>query len=113
EIKLARRAMVTDAMIKRVIQFARQGYKEIDFPILDTDWDLEVYFTVSGKNSNNSVSLKVDFLRAVETDGTWNLINRTNRKIAKTLKARELWEKIGQAAWAHADSGMNFYITLN
>src|SRR5215212_5949975 len=113
EIKLARRAMVTDAMIKRVIQFARQGYKEIDFPIYDTDWDSEAYLTVSGQNSNNSVSLKDDFLRAVETDGDWNLINRTNRKIARTLKARELWEKIGQAAWASADPGLHFNTTMN
>src|SRR5438132_5221912 len=90
EIKLARRAMVTDGMIKRVIQFARQGYKDIDSTILDTDWDSEAYLTVSGQNSNNSVSLKDDFLRAVETDGKWNLINRTNKKVAKTLDAREL-----------------------
>src|SRR6201984_2977615 len=113
EIKLARRAMVTDAMIKRVIQFARQGYKEIDFPIYDTDWDSEAYLTVSGQNSNNSVSLKDDFLRAVETDGDWNLIGRTNKKITKTLKARDLWEKIGPAAWASADPGLHFNTTMN
>jgi ribonucleoside-diphosphate reductase alpha chain len=113
EIKLARRAMVADNMIKRVIQFARQGYKEIDFPIYDTDWDSEAYLTVSGQNSNNSVSLKDDFLRAVETDGDWNLIARTNKKVTKTLKARELWEKIGHAAWASADPGLHFNTTMN
>ena len=105
--------MVTDAMIKRVIQFARQGYKEIDFPIYDTDWDSEAYLTVSGQNSNNSVSLKDDFLRAVETDGDWNLIGRTNKKVTKTLKARDLWEKIGHAAWASADPGLHFNTTMN
>src|SRR6478735_8012558 len=92
-------ALVPDNYIKRVIQFAKQGYKDIDFPIYDTDWDSEAYLTVSGQNSNNSVSLKDDFLRAVETDGDWNLIGRTNKKVTKTLKARELWEKIGYAAW--------------
>src|SRR5712664_1867101 len=107
EIKLARRALVTDGMIKRVIQFAKQGYKEIDFPIYDTDWDSEAYLTVSGQDSNNSVSLKDDFLRAVETDGDWNLIGRTNKKVTKTLKARDLWEKIGHAAWASADPGLH------
>ena len=56
EIKLARRAMVPDNYIKRVIQFARQGYTDIDFAIYDTDWDSEAYLTVSGQNSNNSVS---------------------------------------------------------
>ncbi|MFL5025988.1 MAG: vitamin B12-dependent ribonucleotide reductase, partial [Microvirga sp.] len=57
EIKLARRVMIPDNYIKRVIQFARQGYTDIDFPIYDTDWDSEAYLTVSGQNSNNSVSL--------------------------------------------------------
>ena len=113
EIKLARRALVSDNVIKRVIQFAKQGYKEIDFPIYDTDWDSEAYLTVSGQNSNNSVSLKDDFLRAVETDGDWNLIGRTNKKMTKTLKARELWEKIGHAAWASADPGLHFNTTMN
>ncbi len=113
EIKLARRALVSDNVIKRVIQFAKQGYKDIDFPIYDTDWDSEAYLTVSGQNSNNSVSLKDDFLRAVETDGDWNLIGRTNKKVTKTLKARELWEKIGHAAWASADPGLHFNTTMN
>ncbi|CCD94178.1 ribonucleotide reductase large subunit [Bradyrhizobium sp. ORS 375] len=113
EIKLARRALVPDNYIKRVIQFARQGYKDIDFPIYDTDWDSEAYLTVSGQNSNNSVSLKDDFLRAVETDGDWNLVGRTNKKIVKTLKARDLWEKIGHAAWASADPGLHFNTTMN
>src|ERR1700730_12625831 len=113
KVKLARRALVTDAMIKRVIQYARQGYKEIDFPIYDTDWDSEAYLTVSGQHSNNSVSLKDDFLRAVETDGDWNLIGRTNKKVTKTLKARELWEKIGYAAWASADPGLHVNTTMN
>jgi ribonucleoside-diphosphate reductase alpha chain len=113
EIKLARRNLVPDNYIKRVIQFARQGYKEIQFDIYDTDWDSEAYLTVSGQNSNNSVSLKDDFLRAVETDGKWNLVNRTNKKIAKTLPARELWEKIGYAAWASADPGLHFNTTMN
>src|SRR5580700_6805182 len=113
EIKLARRSLVPDNYIKRVIQFAKQGYKDINFDIYDTDWDSEAYLTVSGQNSNNSVSLKDDFLRAVETDGNWNLIGRTTKKITKTLKARDLWEKIGYAAWASADPGLHFNTTMN
>src|SRR5271165_5298306 len=113
EIKLARRSLVPDNYIKRVIQFAKQGYKDIQFDIYDTDWDSEAYLTVSGQNSNNSVSLKDDFLRAVETDGDWNLIGRTNKKVTRTLKARDLWEKIGHAAWASADPGLHFNTTMN
>src|SRR4029079_16328848 len=55
EIKLARRAMVPDNFIKRVIQFAKQGYKDIESQTYDTDWDSDAYLTVSGQNSNNSV----------------------------------------------------------
>src|SRR6478672_5228211 len=54
--------------LKREIKLAKQGYTEIQFDTYDTDWDSEAYLTVSGQNSNNSVSLKDDFLRAVETD---------------------------------------------
>ena len=113
EIKRARKALVPDNYIKRVIQFAKQGYKDIEFDIYDTDWDSEAYLTVSGQNSNNSVSLKDDFLRAVEADGEWNLIRRTDGKTARTLKARDLWEKIGHAAWASADPGLHFNTTMN
>ncbi|MGY3240374.1 MULTISPECIES: vitamin B12-dependent ribonucleotide reductase [unclassified Bradyrhizobium] len=113
EIKLARRSLVPDNYIKRVIQFAKQGYKDIQFDVYDTDWDSEAYLTVSGQNSNNSVSLKDDFLRAVETDGDWNLNARTSKKVTKTLRARDLWEKIGYAAWASADPGLHFNTTMN
>lgn len=38
-VKDARRNMVPDNYIKRVIQFARQGYTDISFDTYDTDWD--------------------------------------------------------------------------
>src|ERR687893_715839 len=98
EIKAARRVLIPDAYIKRVVQFAKQGYTDIEFPIYDTDWDSEAYLTVSGQNSNNSVSLTDDFLRAVEDDKPWNLVFRSG-KVKKTVPARELWERIGYAAW--------------
>ncbi|MCZ8317082.1 vitamin B12-dependent ribonucleotide reductase [Phreatobacter sp.] len=113
EVKAARKAMVPDNYIKRVMQFARQGYTDITFPIYDTDWDSEAYLTVAGQNSNNSVSLKDDFLQAVEADGDWKLTARTTGKVTKTLKARDLWEKIGHAAWASADPGLHFNTTMN
>lgn len=113
EIKMARRVMIPDNYIKRVIQFAKQGYTDIDFPIYDTDWDSDAYLTVSGQNSNNSVSLTDDFLRAVEADGDWDLKARKDGKTTKTLKARDLWEQIGHAAWASADPGLHYNTTMN
>jgi len=113
EIKAAKKDQVPENYVKRVIQFAKQGYKDIEFKTYDTDWDSEAYLTVSGQNSNNSVSLKDDFLRAVEADGTWNLTARKDGKVMKTLKARDLWEQISHAAWASADPGLHFNTTMN
>jgi len=113
EIRAAKKDQVPENYIKRVIQFARQGYKDIEFKTYDTDWDSEAYLTVSGQNSNNSVSLKDDFLRAVENDGEWRLTARKDGKVMKTLKARDLWEQISYAAWASADPGLHFNTTMN
>jgi len=113
EIKLARRAFVPDASIKKTIQLARQGKTDIDFETFTTDWDKEAYLTVSGQNSNNSVRVTDAFLNAVEEDGDWTLVRRLDGKPHKTLKARALWEKIGAAAWASADPGLQYHTTIN
>jgi len=114
EIKAARRDHVPDNYIRRVIAFAKQGYKDIEFPVYDTDWDSEAYLTVAGQNSNNSVRVTDEFLKAVEADSEWDLTWRIKPgKIARTLKARALWEKIGYAAWACADPGLQYHTTIN
>ncbi|HUE45629.1 MAG TPA: adenosylcobalamin-dependent ribonucleoside-diphosphate reductase, partial [Aestuariivirgaceae bacterium] len=112
-VRDARRAHVPDAYIKRVIQFARQGATEIAFDTYDTDWDGEAYRTVSGQNSNNSVRVTDAFLRAVETDSDWDLNWRNQPGVARTVMARDLWDKIGYAAWASADPGIQFHTTIN
>jgi ribonucleoside-diphosphate reductase alpha chain len=112
-IKDARKAHVPDAYIKRVLQFASQGFTEIEFDTYDTDWDGEAYRTVSGQNSNNSVRVTDEFLRAVENGSSWDLNWRMRKGVAKTVDARELWEKVGNAAWACADPGIQFHTTIN
>ena len=113
EIKLARRAFVPDASIKKVIQFAKQGFHDIDVDTYTLDWDSEAYLTVAGQNSNNSVRITDDFLRAVEDDADWTLTKRITGKPHKVLKARDLWDKIGYAAWASADPGLQYHTTIN
>src|SRR5690606_28171478 len=112
-IKEARRDDVPMNYVHRVIQFARQGYKDIAFDTYDTDWDSEAYLTVSGQNSNNSGRVTDEFLTAVEEDKIWALTSRTTGKTVKTLQARDLWEQIGHAAWASADPGIQFHTTIN
>jgi len=113
EVIAARKAMLPESYIQRVIQFARQGYTEIDFPVHDTDWEGDAYLTVSGQNSNNTVRLTKEFLERVRDDGDWELKNRTNGKVAKTMKARDLWEQITYNAWSSADPGVQFDTTIN
>jgi len=113
EIRAARRAMLPENYIQRVIQLARQGETAINFKSYDTDWDSEAYLTVAGQNSNNSVRVSNEFLDRVAADGAWDLVRRTDGKIAKTVPARELWDRIGHAAWASADPGLQFDTTIN
>jgi ribonucleoside-diphosphate reductase alpha chain len=112
-IRAAKKAMIPETYINRVLQYAAQGYTAIEFPTYDTDWDSEAYATVSGQNSNNSVRVTDAFLKVVREDGDWQLIRRTDGKVAKTLKARALWDRIGHAAWACADPGIQFHDTVN
>ncbi|MCF3774117.1 hypothetical protein, partial [Salmonella enterica] len=91
---------------KRVIQFAEQGFTSIAFDTYDTDWDSEAYLTVSGQNSNNSVRVNNAFLKAVQDNKNWDLVGRSKGTVMKTLKARDLWDKIGYAAWSCADPGI-------
>ena len=109
----ARKAMVPENYIQRVIQFAKQGYTEVEFPTYDTDWDSNAYLTVSGQNSNNSVRITDAFIEAVLKDGNWDLIRRTDGKVAKSVKARDLWEQIGESAWQSADPGLQYDTTIN
>jgi ribonucleoside-diphosphate reductase alpha chain len=112
-IKAAKKAMIPDTYTNRVLQYAAQGFTSIEFPTYDTDWDSEAYASVSGQNSNNSVRVTDAFLKAVKDDADWALIRRTDGKVAKTIKARELWDQVGHAAWACADPGIQFHDTVN
>jgi ribonucleoside-diphosphate reductase alpha chain len=112
-IKSAKKAMIPDTYTNRILQYARQGFTSIEFPTYDTDWDSEAYISVSGQNSNNSVRVTDAFLTAVRDDKPWELIRRTDGKVAKTVSARDLWDQIGHAAWACADPGIQFHDTVN
>ncbi|MEM1361495.1 MAG: vitamin B12-dependent ribonucleotide reductase [Pseudomonadota bacterium] len=112
-VRSAKKAAIPETYIKRVLDYARQGYESIEFPTYDTDWDSEAYASVSGQNSNNSVRVKDAFLKAVRDDADWELIRRTDGKVSKTIKARDLWEQVGHAAWACADPGIQFHDTVN
>ena len=119
----ARAFLVPENYIARVIQLAQQGFTGIEVEEYDTDWNSKAYATVSGQNSNNSVRIANEFMKAVQDDGPWHLFHRTEKdkaakagrapKPSKTLQARELWDEISYAAWSCADPGLQFDTTIN
>ena len=112
-VREAKKSLIPETYIKRVLDYAKQGYTGIEFPTYDTDWDSEAYASVSGQNSNNSIRVTDAFLDAVKNDENWDLKNRVNGETARTIRARKLWEDVGHAAWACADPGIQFHDTVN
>ena len=112
-IKAGRKALLPEQALQTAILYARQGYTAIEVPTYEADWDSEAYLTVSGQNSNNSIRVTDDFLNRVVGNGDWTLNRRIDGKPARTLKARELWDKVALAAWSSADPGIQFDTTIN
>ncbi len=79
----------------------------------ESDFNGEAYHTVSGQNSNNSVRVTDDFMRAAAAGGTWQTIARTTGKVVETLDAGELWNMVAESAWSCADPGVQYDSTIN
>ena len=69
--------------------------------------------SIQYQNANNSVRVNDDFMRAVENGDDWNLVGVKDKKTYKTVKARELFRQVAEAAWESADPGMQFDTTIN
>ncbi|HTC01261.1 MAG TPA: hypothetical protein VK705_11330, partial [Ferruginibacter sp.] len=90
---------------KKVAALIAAGYSH--------DYEGEAYKTVSGQNSNNSVRIPNAFFKALDEDGMWELKARSDGRVMKTIKARELWDQINYAAWRCADPGTQYDTTIN
>ena len=78
-----------------------------------SDFNGEAYKTVSGQNSNNSIRVSDDFMKAVAEDKPWSTTHRTTGEVFETFPARQLWSKVAEAAWACADPGVQYNTTIN
>jgi ribonucleoside-diphosphate reductase alpha chain len=90
---------------KKVAALIAAGYS--------SDYEGEAYQTVAGQNSNNSIRVPHKFMESLENDGSWNMTWRTDGTICKTIKSKDLWDKIAYAAWACADPGVQYDNTIN
>ncbi len=79
----------------------------------DMTLDGKDIFSVQYQNANNSVRVTDDFMQAVQSDDDWDLVEVSTGKVVKTMKARDLFRQISEAAWECADPGMQFDTTVN
>ena len=112
-LREAPKSCLPEAALQQLLLYAAQGYTAIEIPTYAADWDSDAYLTVSGQNSNNTVRVSDEFMQAVLERRDWPLLRRTDGKVAKTLRADALWERMARAAWASADPGVQYDSTIN
>ncbi len=96
--------IISDGSLRRG---ANMGVLRIDHP------DIEEFIEAKQTPGvleyfNISVAITDKFMKAVEEDSDFDLINPRNKKVFKTVKARKLWDKIIESAWASAEPGLIF-----
>jgi len=69
--------------------------------------------SVQYQNANNSVRVSDEFMQAVVDDADWHLTARGDGTVIDTVRARELFRQISDAAWQCADPGIQFDTTIN
>ncbi len=79
----------------------------------DMDLDGGDSQSVQYQNANNSVRVSDEFMAAVLADAGWDLVARTSHATIETVRARELFHEIAEAAWECADPGLQFDSTIN
>jgi ribonucleoside-diphosphate reductase alpha chain len=69
--------------------------------------------SVQYQNANNSVRVTDAFMKAVETDSDFDLTARADGSTVETVRAKELFREIAEAAWACADPGIQYDGAIN
>ncbi|HXA41633.1 MAG TPA: vitamin B12-dependent ribonucleotide reductase [Candidatus Solibacter sp.] len=72
----------------------------------------EAYGSVFFQNSNNSIRVPDEFMKAVENDGQWTTKMVTDGSPHTTYQARDLMRQISDAAWVCGDPGMQYDTTI-
>ena len=116
----AAKMVVLDVDHPDVLDFIRCKVREERkaWALIDAGYDGSftgtAYSSVFFQNSNNSVRVPDEFMRAVADDGEWQTRRVTGeREIAETHRARDIMREIAEAAHVCGDPGMQFDTTIN
>jgi len=64
-------------------------------------------------NFNISVAVTDHFMKKLEEDGEYSLINPRNKEKVRKLKVRDIWDLLGKSAWESGDPGVIFIDEVN
>jgi ribonucleoside-diphosphate reductase alpha chain len=90
---------------KKAWALIEQGY--------DPSFTGEAYGSVYFQNANHSVRVTDEFMKAVESDGTWTTHSVVDKQPVETLNARDLFRRMADAAWICGDPGIQYDTTIN
>ncbi len=79
----------------------------------DPSFNGPAYSSIFFQNSNNSVRVQDDFMKAVEEDREWSTIAVTTGQIVDTYHARDLMRMMAEAAWSCGDPGLQYDTIIN
>ena len=79
----------------------------------DASFTGEAYGSIFFQNGNHSVRVTDEFMQAVESDGTWQTRAVVSGEPVETLKAREVFRKMAEAAWVCGDPGIQYDTAIN
>jgi len=108
---------IYDVMVEQIKQGGKRrgaamGIMHVSHP------DIEKFISCKRKegefsNFNISVLIPDMFMIAVLNDAIWPLKNPRTGEVVKTVKARELFNKMVENAWYNGEPGFLFYDTIN
>ena len=107
---------IYDAMTETIKQGGRR--RGANMAVLDCSHPDILDFINSKKegglqNFNISVAATDKFMKAVEKDDDYELINPRTEEVVKTISAREVFDKICERAWESGDPGILFIDRIN
>jgi ribonucleoside-diphosphate reductase alpha chain len=115
----AAKMVVLDVDHPDIVEFVETKAREENKirALRDAGFDMDLggsdIVSVQYQNANNSVRVSDEFMRAFEEDKGYHLRARLDGSVIETVQARELFRKIGEAAWACADPGIQYDDTIN
>ena len=115
----AAKMVILDVQHPDVVEFIESKVNEEKkaWALIEAGYDAsftgEAYGSIFFQNGNHSVRVNDEFMQAVESDGTWQTRAVVSGEPVETLKARDVFRKMAEAAWVCGDPGIQYDTAIN